>query len=357
MKKRSDVPTSVRMLPKLLKMPQKATFIHTKRAVKADIVHSKDSGNEDFIREALQIFRYQSGYNPVYKKYLELRRIQPEKISDLRSIPFLPISFFKTHEVTCHPGSTHALVFESSGTTGTRVSRHHVFQPEKYLNSIETGFRHFFGEPENFAFFGIVPSATERKHSSLVFMISHLMQLSKNTHGGFFYENFQALEKAVDEASRSGKTPFIIGITYALLELASRSLKVPANSLVVETGGMKGHGTELIREEVHVRFKQGLGIDTVSSEYGMTELLSQAWSIRDGIFHCPPGMKVFIRDPEVPSFYLETGKTGAINVIDLANEESCSFIATDDLGRMREDGGFEVLGRLDHSDLRGCNLL
>jgi len=315
------------------------------------------SGARSFERLALEIFRFQAAGCPVYREYLGLLGVYPEKVDSLFSIPFMPISFFRDHTVLTGEGPA-AKVFLSSGTTGVRQSRHHLKDPAIYDRSLEEGFRLFYGDPSQYAVMGLLPSYLEREGSSLIYMVNRLMQLSGNDMGGFFLSDHATLLRSVDRARGAGVKVLLIGVTFALLDLAEEQPHDLSDLIIMETGGMKGRRREMIREEVHEILMKAFGVSSVHSEYGMTEMLSQAWSAGGGLFSAPPWMKVLIRDSHDPADHTdEPGAAGGISVIDLANLWSCSFIATSDLGRMHPDGQFEVQGRFDEADIRGCNLL
>ena len=312
---------------------------------------------KSFERMALEIFRCQAAGCPVYREYLSFLGVDPEADDSIFRIPFMPIAFFRDHTVITGDGPA-AKIFLSSGTTGVKQSRHHVINPAIYEESMERTFRLFFGEPSGYAFMGLLPSYLEREGSSLIYMVNRLMQLSGNNAGGFFLDDHEALFRAIDKARASGRKVLLIGVTFALLDLAEKYPRDLSDLIIMETGGMKGRRREMIREEVHDILMKAFGVTSVHSEYGMTELLSQAYSQGEGLYHAPPWMKVLIRDSHDPmSHSVEEGSSGGISVIDLANIWSCSFIATDDLGRMHAGDGFEVLGRYDNADIRGCSLL
>ncbi len=315
------------------------------------------SGAASFEKMALEIFRFQAAGCPVYGEYISLLRIKPEEVYSLFSIPFMPISFFRDHMVMTGGGEPER-IFLSSGTAGMKRSRHHVRNPAIYDESLERTFRLFYGEPANYAIMGLLPSYLEREGSSLIYMVNRLMQLSGNNSGGFFLDNHYALFAAIEKARATGLKVLLIGVTFALLDLAEKHPVDLSDVIIMETGGMKGRRREMIREEVHEIIMKAFGVSSVHSEYGMTELLSQAYSQGGGLFRTPPWMKVLIRDSHDPmSHSSEAGAAGGISVIDLANLWSCSFIATADLGRMHQGGLFEVQGRFDEADIRGCNLL
>ena len=317
--------------------------------------HILSIDNHSFGDAALELFRYQARENGVYRAYLDALHIQPETIHDFRSIPFLPISFFKSQEVKT--GSFNpVLVFESSGTMGSHTSRHFVADPELYKLSFTHGFERVYGSPSDYCIIGLLPSYLERQHSSLVYMVDQLIRLSSHTDSGFYLHETAQLARKLEKLEQSGQKTILIGVTYALLDFAIQFPMKLQHTILMETGGMKGRRKEMIREEVHQELKDAFGLSAIHSEYGMTELLSQAYSTADGVFRCPPWMRVLMRDEEDPLSIRQEG-AGIINVIDLANIDSCAFIATEDAGKPAPDGGFEVLGRVDGSDLRGCSLL
>lgn len=315
------------------------------------------STEEEFKKIALDIFRYQAAENQVYRNFIRALKINPAGVDTIEAIPFLPIDLFKTHTILCGSNTKPELVFTSSGTTGQIQSRHPVMDISLYEQSFRKGFELFYGDIQQYAVLALLPSYLEREGSSLIYMVDNLVKDSNNPVSGYFLYNHQDLYTTITQLQDQQKKVVLIGVTYALLDLIETyQLNFP-ELIVMETGGMKGKRKELIREELHQLLKAGFGVEKIHSEYGMTELLSQAYSLGDGIFNCPPWMKLKIRDTNDPFSYLENGRTGGINVIDLANVHSCSFIATQDLGKMYEDGSFEVLGRFDNSDIRGCNLL
>ena len=315
------------------------------------------SGARSFERLALEIFRFQAAGCPVYREYLGLLGVDPASVDSVYSIPFMPVSFFRDHTVLTGEGPVTG-TFMSSGTTGVRQSAHHVKDTAIYDRSLEAGFRLFYGNPSGYAVMGLLPSYLEREGSSLIYMVNRLMQLSGNDEGGFFLSDRDGLFRSVDRARGAGLKVLLIGVTFALLDLAEDHPCDLSDVIIAETGGMKGRRREMIREEVHEILMKAFGVSSVHSEYGMTELLSQAWSDGGGLFTAPPWMKVLIRDSHDPADHTDVpGAAGGISVIDLANLWSCSFIATSDLGRMHHGGQFEVLGRFDEADIRGCNLL
>lgn len=314
------------------------------------------SSSAQFESVALEIFNFQFQNIPVYRNFCGHLGIAPQDIKTLKDIPFLPIEFFKTHKVLANAIEPQA-VFTSSGTTGMITSKHMVGDLSVYEKSFQKAFNLFYGDPQEWVILALLPSYLEREGSSLIFMVQNLIESSAHSSSGFYLNNYEALKNAILNCEHSNQKVLLIGVSFALLDLVEKYNFDLKNTVVMETGGMKGKRREMIREELHSLLKQGFGIHHIHSEYGMTELLSQAYSKGDGIFECPPWMRMLIRDPEDPFTLLPPGKTGGINVIDLANINSCSFIATQDLGKDLGDGQTEILGRFDHSDIRGCNLL
>jgi phenylacetate-coenzyme A ligase PaaK-like adenylate-forming protein len=322
--------------------------------VTTKIFHKQSS--TEFEPLALETFRYQAEENLVYKKYLSLLRVQPSSVKCLSDIPFLPIQFFKTHPVLTSKNEIEH-TFLSSGTTGITQSKHLITDLKLYEESYQKGFAHFYGDIEAYTVLALLPSYMERAGSSLIYMVEDLIQKSKNPDSGFYLYNREELKEKLCKLDSEGKKVLLIGVSFALLDLIEKHAFSLKNTIVMETGGMKGRRKEMIREELHAELKKGFGVSMIHSEYGMTELLSQAYSKGNGIFETPPWMQILVRDTEDPLSLLSHGKTGGINVIDLANQNSCSFVATQDLGKTHADGTFEVLGRFDNSDIRGCNLL
>lgn len=316
-----------------------------------DRIFSADEKN--FGPLALEVFRFQYERNAVYRSFCKSLNASPENISSLRQIPFLPISFFKTHDI-CASDKNPQTVFTSSGTSGQVTSRHTVADLSLYEESFLRSFKIFYGDIADYRFLALLPSYLEREGSSLVYMADRLIRLSEKNGSGFFLNEYEALQ---EKLRQPGKKTLLLGVTYALLDLAEKFPEKLKDTIVMETGGMKGKRREMVREELHEILTKAFGVKTIHSEYGMTELLSQAYSQGNGLFHCPPWMRVLIREMNDPFAYAETGKTGGVNVIDLANLYSCSFIETSDLGKSHADGSFEILGRFDHSDVRGCNLM
>lgn len=313
----------------------------------------------DFDDTALEIFRFQALHNQVYSKYLEYLKVKPDEIKKVAEIPFLPIELFKTQNIFIPENQKEPnLIFESSGTTGIFTSRHFISDPSIYKKSIEEGFWKSFGEAQDYIFLALLPSYLERGNSSLVYMMNYLMEISGNNEGGFYLDDFEALNEIIQKNKKEqNKKIFLAGVGFALLDFAEKHQPDLSGIIVMETGGMKGRRKEMIREELHDELKTAFKLDKIYSEYGMTELLSQAYTKGENYFYCPPWMKVLIREANDPFSYVSEGASGGINVIDLANIYSCSFIATQDLGRLHKNGSFEVLGRFDSADIRGCSLL
>jgi phenylacetate-coenzyme A ligase PaaK-like adenylate-forming protein len=309
-----------------------------------------------FVAKALKVFYYQYHGNAVYREFCDHLKVNPKKVSDLGDIPFLPIEFFKSRKVLVgnHKPQT---IFTSSGTTGQITSKHCVTDLSLYERSFLKGFELFYGPIKEYCILALLPSYLERQGSSLVYMVDALIKKTENAQSGFYLNNLEDLLHQLTILEASGEKVLLIGVSFALLDLAELINFPLANTIVMETGGMKGRRKEMIRIELHHILKSAFGVEKIHSEYGMTELLSQAYSQGNGIFNCPPWMKVQIRDTEDPLSTQNHGKTGGINVIDLANLHSCSFIATQDLGKVYSDDSFEVLGRFDHADVRGCNLM
>ncbi len=313
----------------------------------------------EFKQLSLAVFRYQASENEVYNNYLKTLKIDSDSILELEQIPFLPIEFFKTHKIVTsskQPTLT-SEIFTSSGTSGIIQSKHYVSDITIYEKSYRKGFEYFYGNIEEYCILALLPSYLEREGSSLVYMTNDLIDRSRYPQSGFYLHNYEELISVLKQLEQKKRRTILLGVTYALLDLIENKNFELKNTLIMETGGMKGKRKEMVREELHAVLCQGFGVDMIHSEYGMTELLSQAYSKGNGIFNCPPWMKVMIRDTNDPFSFLSHNKSGGINVIDLANINSCSFIATQDLGKLFFDDSFEVLGRFDNSDIRGCNLL
>ena len=321
------------------------------------------SSKKEFEKITLKVFRHQYDNNLVYHQFCNFLKKDKTNVKSASEIPFLPIQFFKSHDVISSNEPVQQ-TFTSSGTTGMQTSKHLVTDVNWYEQSYRLGFSQFYGNIEDYCVLALLPSYLEREGSSLIYMVKDLIESSNHTASGFYLNNHSALLQKIEKLNKEGQNVILIGVTYALLDLIefAQATSFPlrelgSNLIIMETGGMKGKRKELIREELHSILCNGFGVTKIHSEYGMTELLSQAYSLGDGIFECPPWMQVFIRDTEDAFTYVADGKTGGINVIDLANINSCSFIATQDLGKKNPNYSFEVLGRFDHSDIRGCNLM
>ena len=308
-----------------------------------------------FERLALEVFSFQFDNNPVYRAYCQAIHVKPSMVNRVEQIPFLPIRFFKSHPVQTTEFEPQ-VVFESSGTTGTINSRHLIKDVSLYEESFFKGFNLFNGPVKDWCIIGLLPSYLERQNSSLVYMVDKLIEISEHPQSGFYLDEFEQLAVVLDELEKRKQKTLLIGVTFAMLDFAEKFARPFSHITMMETGGMKGRKQEMIREEVHGILETQFRINAVHSEYGMTELLSQAYSKGEGIFNCPPWMRVLLRDEEDPLLIKRSG-SGVVNVIDLANIYSCSFIATDDAGKLKNDGSFEVLGRMDGSDLRGCSLM
>ena len=314
------------------------------------------SSQKQFEKIALKVFRYQHQNNLVYREFCAFLNTDVQKVKSLQQIPFLPIQFFKSHNVVSTPDAVQE-TFTSSGTTGMITSKHFVTDVSLYKQSYRLAFSEFYGNIEDYAVLALLPSYLERSGSSLIYMVKDLIELSNNEHSGFYLNNYDELISKLIELDNSGQNVILIGVTYALLDLIEKQSFQLKNTIIMETGGMKGKRKEIIREELHGILCQGFGVSSIHSEYGMTELLSQAYSLGNGIFECPTWMQILVRNTEDALTYIDYGKTGGVNVIDLANINSCSFIATQDLGKKYANNSFEILGRFDNSDIRGCNLM
>ena len=314
------------------------------------------SSQKQFEKTALQTFRFQYENNLVYQEFCDFLKTDSHKVKSLQQIPFLPIQFFKSHSVVSNTNPIQA-TFTSSGTTGMSTSKHLVTDTSIYEESYRKGFSQFYGNIEDYAVLALLPSYLEREGSSLIYMVEDLIQLSNHRESGFYLHNHDELMAKLIALDQAGQNVILIGVTYALLDLVEKHQFQLQHTIIMETGGMKGKRKEMIREELHEQLCKGFGVSAIHSEYGMTELLSQAYSLGEGVFECPSWMQILIRDTEDALTYIRDGKTGGINVIDLANINSCSFIATQDLGKKNPNNSFEVLGRFDNSDIRGCNLM
>ena len=330
---------------------------------------------EKFDALALEIFQYQAEHNLIYKKYLQCLHVQVDTINSIEKIPFLPIEFFKTQTVISGEDKTR-ITFESSGTTGQNTSQHHVQDPAFYLKIAEQIFERFYGKLSDFQIFALLPSYLERTNSSLVYMVEHFIKKSGNPNSGFYLDDYEGLAKAMCNTMLPHRTEkfktLLIGVTFGLLDFTESGndlsfLQETDNLIVMETGGMKGRRKELLREEVHEILTKAFHVKSIHSEYGMTELLSQGYSKGEGIFDLPVSMKIMLRDVNDPFHYITNSRSGGINVIDLANVDSCCFVETKDLGSWELVTGdwllvtgspkFRILGRFDNSDIRGCNLM
>ena len=313
--------------------------------------------HSDFLKLSLQIYDYQYINNLVYNSFVSSLKKSQDTFKSLPDLPFLPVEFFRYHRIITGNLPVQK-IFESSGTTGNLTGRHYVCDTGLYTESFTNSFRYFYGNPADYMIAAMLPSYTERDNSSLVYMADHLISMSKSPLSGFYREREGTLINNIMSARKAGIKVLLLGVSFALLDLAEKEPADLTDVIIMETGGMKGRRKELTRTELHGILKKAFNVSSIHSEYGMTELLSQAYSKGDGIFYCPPWMKIILRDTQDPlDLFTEPGRTGGINIIDLANLYSCSFISTADLGKLHEDGGFEVLGRFDNSDIRGCNLL
>lgn len=309
-----------------------------------------------FNASALAVFKHQFEHNSVYRSFCDLLYKHPSEVKTVQQIPFLPIQFFKSHTIVSNSKSAEA-TFTSSGTTGSIVSKHFVSDLEIYKQSFRRGFKSFYGAIEEYTVLALLPSYLEREGSSLVYMANDMIEQSKQPESGFYLHDLEALKNTLLRLEAKGEKTLLIGVSYALLDLIESHSFNLKHTIVMETGGMKGQRKELVKSELHSILRHGFGIDKIHSEYGMTELLSQAYSKGDGVFEMPSWMKILTRDPEDALSIQPIGKSGGVNVIDLANINSCAFIATQDLGKIHFNGSFEILGRFDESDIRGCNLM
>ena len=315
------------------------------------------SSEEEFKNISLEVFQFQYENNLVYRNFCKFLKVIPSEVDQLEKIPFLPIQFFKSDKILSSDSSVEK-IFTSSGTTGSATSKHYITHLSVYEESFRKGFQHFYGDIRDYVVLALLPSYLEREGSSLIYMAQDLIEKSNDSNSGFYLNNLEELSKILRRLDKSAtKKILLIGVSFALLDLAEKNQFQLKNTIIMETGGMKGRRKEMIREELHQLLKNGFGSTSIHSEYGMTELLSQAYSKGNGVFECPSWMKILIRDPEDALTYVEPGKTGGMNIIDLANINSCSFIATQDLGKVVDKNSVEILGRFDNSDIRGCNLL
>ena len=314
------------------------------------------SDEDSFTRMAFEVFAFQYKNNAVYRSFCDALKMPPASVKALQQIPFLPVSFFQSHRIASFEGSEQ-ITFSSSGTTGSVPSRHFIADLSVYERSFSLGFERFYGKPDNYAILALLPGYLERSGSSLIYMVNSLIRASENPKSGFYLHDLKKLAGTLEQLHNASQKILLIGVSFALLDLAEQFPQNLSRAIIMETGGMKGKRKEMVREELHQILKNAFGAEAIHSEYGMTELLSQAYSKGDGIFMCPPWMKVLISDINDPLSLVGYGKTGGINIIDLANIHSCSFIATQDLGKTNQNSTFEVLGRFDYSAVRGCNLL
>ncbi len=309
---------------------------------------------------ALKVFKHQYKYCTPYREYCNIIGIEYDTINNIEQIPFIPISLFKNKKIICNEqmgDPIYQKIFTSSSTTGSTPSKHYVKDLSLYDNSIFNCFEIFFGKPEKYIFLGLLPSYLERDGSSLVYMTQKLMDRSKSSLSGFYLYNHNELYNTLLNIKKKKKKCILIGVSFALLDFVNKyKISIP-NLIVIETGGMKGRGIEISRDEIHLKIKEGFEIENVHSEYSMAELLSQAWSSKDGIFETPSWMKIVIRDLNDPFMLVNNNIVGGINIIDLANYNSCSFIQTEDMGIKTAENYFKVLGRIKNSEIRGCNLL
>jgi phenylacetate-coenzyme A ligase PaaK-like adenylate-forming protein len=310
----------------------------------------------EFKDMALKVFKFQFENNNVYRSFCDLLYVNPSDVTCVEYIPFLPIQFFKSHKVVSDSNLAE-VIFTSSGTTGSITSKHYVTNLKLYEQSFKQGFANAYGTIEEYVVLALLPSYLEREGSSLIYMVEQLIKDSKQPDSGFYLHNLSELKDTLVRLDAQGKKVLLIGVSYALLDLVETYSFQLKNTIVMETGGMKGKRKELIKEELHNILKNGFGVDAIHSEYGMTELLSQAYSKGNGVFECPKWMKILTRDTEDALTIQSEGKNGGINVIDLANLNSCAFIATQDLGKVHANSQFEIIGRFDNSDIRGCNLM
>ncbi len=317
-----------------------------------------NAARADFGMAALELFRFQHANNELYRRYCDLLRTDPLEVKDICQVPFLPISFYKSQPVVSLPAmaDTAELIFESSGTTGEVPSRHYVHNAHIYEDCLLSGFREFCGSPADYTILALLPSYLERGNASLVYMARILMGAGAADGSGFYINEWDKLAAILQKNEAAGKKTLLLGVTFALLDFAESHPMKLRHTIVMETGGMKGRRVEMTRDEVHEVLKRQWHLPVVHSEYGMTELLSQAYSVGDGVFRCSSTMQVLIRDINDPLDVRRLG-SGAVNVVDLANVHSCAFIATEDMGVIDADGSFKILGRLDHSALRGCSLM
>ncbi|NSW45668.1 MAG: acyl transferase [Bacteroidales bacterium] len=314
------------------------------------------NNSQAFEKTALNVFKLQYDLLPLYRSFCDSIQRTPQNVSEINQIPFLPIQFFRTHEININP--SYDILFESSGTTQPNTSRHYVADKQLYKTSFKKTFELFYGPSEDFVWLALMPSVSERKHSSLVYMTDYFIRHSKHSESGFYLNRLNKLYQTILTCIEQKKKIILLGLSYALLDFAENySLPTYENLIVMETGGMKGKRPEMVRQELHTFLIKALNVTNIHSEYGMTELLSQAYSKREGLFRTPPWMKVLIRDVYNPLNIGLVERNGGINIIDLANIYSCAFIETEDMGMVHTDGSFEVIGRMENTINRGCNML
>ena len=315
----------------------------------------KELESSNFLSKALSLMQYQASNNAIYREWVQSMKVDLDGVKIFEQFPFLPIDFFKTHAI--YTGSEcPSFYFESSGTTQDIVSKHFVKDISVYEESFMECFQQFFGAPHDYCILGLLPNYLERQHSSLVYMTQHLIQASKDARSGFYLYDFEKLNHTLAMLEKAQKKTILIGVSFALMDFVDAYPQSLKHTMVVETGGMKGRKQELSKPALHAYLSNGFGVESIHSEYGMTELLSQAYSKGEGIYTCPPWMKVLVADESDPTALSTTGR-GVLHIIDLANHHSCAFIATEDIGIVHPDGSFEVIGRLDQSARRGCSLL
>lgn len=312
--------------------------------------------DQNFEHLALEIYTFQYQNNPIYRSFNDLMHLNPDKVKKLTEIPFLPIGLYKNKKVLISKHQEPMGYFESSGTSSQSRSKNYYYDLDVYETSFSNAFRLFFGPPEQYCILGLLPTYTDRPNASLAYMVQHVMGQSKHPDSNFFLSNFQELQSLLRHLDTKKQPTILFGVTFALLDFVSEYQGDFNYLKVIETGGMKGRGEEWSKKQIHDVIRNALGLSQVFSEYGMTELFSQAYALHDGIFNCPPWMKVLLRESNDPLQLLNKGR-GAINIIDLANIDTCSFIATDDVGELYENSSFQVLGRLDHAEWRGCSLM
>ncbi|HRD51776.1 MAG TPA: acyl transferase [Flavobacteriales bacterium] len=331
-----------------------STLAHAVAHLRDDVFSVKDAAAFESL--AMELFRLHAAHNAVYRRYLLALGRDPQGITGISAIPFLPITLFRSQR-NLLDGLEPTVSFTSSGTTGSITSTHHVPWPGHYERSFLTSFQAVYGDPREWRILALLPSYLERTGSSLVYMAEKLITATGDALSGFYLHDLDRLAQTLQQSEAKGRKTLLLGVTFALLDLAERFPMPLRHTIIMETGGMKGRRPEIVREELHSILKHAFQVPSIHSEYGMTELLSQAWSTGDGLYRCPPWMQVRLREVNDPFASVPVGRTGGIDFIDLANIASCPFISTQDLGRMHADGSFEVLGRFDNSDARGCNLL